>query len=299
MPTPATIAHPLGAPTVSGTTITVETMLNQPTRINRMIMDLTLQKFVVDKVFGSAGSVSGGSVVYDQATLNELYTDRDVEIVAPGAEFPVINSSTQTPSVATVDKWGGKVYITDEARDRNNTVAFANQIRQLSNTLVRKMNAIAVDTLADSITASGQTMTGVDWTAVITSGTGATSAQEMPMRDFIAAQANADVLELGVVYDLFLLSPTDYSYLAVIYGGMLDQLLSQMGINVFVTNRITDGTMYAVATSQVGEYRLEKPLSTETWREPENEQTWVQASVRPVFYVTNPYSVLEVTGIEG
>ena len=294
----AHVAHPLGAPTVSGTTITVETMLNQPTRVTRMIMDLTLQRFILDKIFSNAGSVSGGSVIYDQATLNELYTTRDVEIVAPGAEFPIITSERKVPNVATVDKWGGKVFITDEARDRNNYVAFANQIRQLSNTIVRKLNAIAIQTLVDSITASGQTMTGVDWSAVITAGTSATSAEEMPMRDFVQAQANADVVELGVNYDLFLLSPSDNALLTQIYGAEgAKTLLNQLGVSVFVSNQVPDGTMYAIATGQTGEYRLEKALSTETWREPEKEQTWVQSSVRPVFYVTNPYSVLEVTGI--
>ena len=35
-------AYPLAAPTVSGSTITVETMLNQPTRITRYLSDITL-----------------------------------------------------------------------------------------------------------------------------------------------------------------------------------------------------------------------------------------------------------------
>src|SRR3954469_22697122 len=128
----ATVAHPLGPPVISGTTITVDTMLNQPTRVTRMIMDLTLQRFIADRVFASAGGVSGGAVVYDQAILNELYTDRDVQRVAPGEEFPIITSSRQAPKLAQVEKWGGKVFVTDEARDRNNSVALTNQLRQLS-----------------------------------------------------------------------------------------------------------------------------------------------------------------------
>ncbi len=39
---PMQTAHPLGPPTVSGTSITVDTMLNQVTRITRMISDLSL-----------------------------------------------------------------------------------------------------------------------------------------------------------------------------------------------------------------------------------------------------------------
>src|SRR4051812_37148507 len=61
--TPAQIAHPLGPPTVSGTTISVDMMLRQPRRITRMIMDMTLQRFVADRIFSSGGGVVGGAVV--------------------------------------------------------------------------------------------------------------------------------------------------------------------------------------------------------------------------------------------
>jgi hypothetical protein len=44
---------------------------------------------------------------------------------------------------------------------------------------------------------------------------------------------------------------------------------------------------------------VEKPLGTVTWREEGRERTWVQASVRPVMYVTNPYAVIKVTGLAG
>jgi uncharacterized SAM-binding protein YcdF (DUF218 family) len=43
--------------------------------------------------------------------------------------------------------------------------------------------------------------------------------------------------------------------------------------------------------------RFEKPLSTETWREPQTQRTWLQTDIRPVMYVTNPYSLLKVTGL--
>ena len=88
---------PLGAPTVSGTKITVDTMLNQPQRITRMVMDMTLQRFVADRIFSSGGGVTGGAVVYDSVEANDLYTDRDVERVSPGGEFPIVTSSRRAP----------------------------------------------------------------------------------------------------------------------------------------------------------------------------------------------------------
>lgn len=298
----AAAPHPLGPPVISGTSVTVDTMLNQPTRITKMIQDLTLVRFIADRVFTSAGGVTGGAVVYDEATLNELYTSRDVERVEPGSEFPIITSERYVPKVAQVEKWGGKVWISDEARDRNNIASFTNQIRQLSNTVVRKINQRAIEVLEASITASGQTAVGRNWATATDTGPDAsqTTRQNLPMRDFALAQRMADEDEIGVVYNLWLLNPQEYMNLITIYGpDGLRQLLQVMNIDIYVSNRVPAGTAYVVAGQTTGEMRVEKPLGTETWREPNRERTWVQASVRPVMFVTNPYAVLKFTGLAG
>lgn len=298
----AAVPHPLGPPTVSGTNITVDTMLNQPTRITRMIMDLTLTRFIADRVFASAGGVTGGAVVYDEATLNELYTSRDVERVEPGMEFPIITSERQQPKVAPVEKWGGKVWIADEARDRNNAASFTNQIRQLANTIIRKINQRAIEVLEASITASGQTVVGRNWATATDTGPDATrtTRQNLPMRDFALAQRMADEDELGVSLTLWLLNPQEYGNLIMLYGADgLPAVLRAMGIDIYVSNRVTPGTAYVVAGTSTGEMRMEKPLGTETWREPNRERTWVQSSVRPVMYVTNPFAVFRFTGLAG
>jgi hypothetical protein len=297
----AAVPHPLGPPVVSGTTITVDTMLNQPTRITRMIMDLTQQRFIADRIFANAGGVAGGAVVYDEATMNELYTSRDVERVEPGMEFPIITSDRLQPKVAPVEKWGGKVWVADEARDRNNSAAFTNQIRQLANTIIRKINQRAIEVLEASITASGQTFVGRNWSTATDVGPDAsvTTRQNLPMRDFALAQRMADEDELGVNFTLWIVNPQEYMSLFLLYGSGLGQMLQQVGVSIYVSNRVAAGTAYVVAGTQTGEMRVEKPLGTETWREPERERTWVQSSVRPVMYVTNPYSVLKVTGLAG
>lgn len=299
MPT-APVAHPLGPPSLSGSDITVDLMLNQPTRITRMIMDLTLQRFIADRIFASAGGVTGGAVVYDQATENELYASRDVERVAPGAEFPLITSERLVPKVAEVEKWGGKTFITDEARERNQSVVFTNHMRQIANTIVRKINQRAIEELEASITLTSQKFDGNDWGDVTTAGTSADSAEKYPLRDFAHADALAEQDELGISYNLLLLNPQEYEQLVILYGvAGLRSLLADIGKSVYVSNRVTAGTGYFIAEGQVGELRTEKPLGTETWREEKTERTWVQSSVRPVMYVTNPYAVLKVEKLAG
>ena len=58
--------------------------------------------------------------------------------------------------------------------------------------------------------------------------------------------------------------------------------------------------MYLLAGGNVGELRLEEPLRTVTEREgaPElREQTWIQSAVNPVMYVTDPFAIIEETGL--
>lgn len=299
---PAAVPHPLGPPVVSGTNITVDMMLNQPTRVTRMLQDLTLSRFIADRVFASAGGVTGGAVVYDELTMNDLYTNRDIERVEPGMEFPIITSDRPQPKIAPVEKWGGKVWISDEARDRNNTAAFTNQIRQLGNVVIRKLNQRAIEVLDASIVASGQTVVGRNWSTATDVGPDAqtTTRQNLPVRDFALAQRMADEDELGVVYTLWLLNPQEYTNLVIIYGASgLAELLRVMNIDIYVSMRVPVATSYVVAGTSTGEMRVEKPLGTVTWREEGRERTWVQASVRPVMYVTNPYAVLKFTNLAG
>lgn len=297
---PANVAHPLGPPSVSGTTITVDMMLNQPTRITRMISDLSLQRFIADRIFSNGGGVTGGAVIYDEATLNELYAARDVELIEPGAEFPVITAEEKGPKVAVVEKWGGKVSITDEARQRNDGAKFTRQMRQLTNTIIRKINARAIFELNASIASSNQTFGGNDWGAVVLTGTNPTPNADTAFADLAMANQMAEEDELGITYDLLLLNPQEYYVLLVAYQTAgLKALLDQLGYSVYVSNRVPAGTAYIVASGQVGQMRIEKPLGTETWREPSKEKTWVQSSVRPLMFIDNPFAVLQITDLAG
>lgn len=294
------VRHPLGPPVVTGSTITVDTMLQQPTRITNFLMDITLQRFVLDRIFDSAGGVQGGAVVYDVLTENELYLDRDVERVAPGTEFPVVTSSRRAPRVAEVEKWGGKFWFSDEARDRNDATAFRNENVRLGNTIVRKLNARAIEVLEAAIAANGglSNFVGNDWSAAVPAGSNPTLPALTPGADFARANLLADQRELGIQFNIALVNPVQLNELRLFYQGNLDQMLDDNGFDeIYASNRIPVGTAYFIAEGQLGEMRIEQPLGTETWREPETQRTWVQSSVRPVMFVNNPFAVVKATGL--
>src|ERR1700741_2694715 len=117
-----TIPYPLAAPTVSGNNITVDRMLQEPPRVTRYLADLSLLNYFAHRIFPTVGAPSGGSVLYPQLTANDVFPDPnrpDVQKLEPGAEFPIIGFTRPAPRVAQVEKFGGRFFVTDEARDRN------------------------------------------------------------------------------------------------------------------------------------------------------------------------------------
>lgn len=299
----ATSAYPLAPPAPGpGTTITVETMLNEPTRITRQIEDITLEQFLADFLFTSAGGVTGGAVVYDMPMENDLYSDRDIQRVQPGAEFPILTSSVPTPRMAEPEKWGAKIFITDEARDRNQVFRWNIELRKMANTIVRKINQRAVEVISAIFTEfPGQIIPGNDWTAVTTLGTNPTAYTLQPIGDLVAIQLHNENLETGMEHDTLLINPQERARLQLIYGQEWRAVLGAYGYtNIYVSRRVVAGTAFSIASGQLGEMRIESPLATETWRDPNGRQiTWVQSSVRPMFYVTNPFAIIQLTGLAG
>lgn len=298
---PGAVVHPLGPPSVSGTTYTVDFALqNVTTVVTPMIMDLTLQRFFVDRVFANAGGVTGGAVLYNEVEGNDLYAERDVGRVSPGGEFPIITFQRRVPKIAPVEKWGGKFPITWEARDRNNVSEFTNAVRQLANTIVRKINQRGVEVLEAAITAGSRTTTGRNWSTVVTGGSSQSNHTLWPANDFGKAAMLAEQEEMGMRYTLWILNPQEYANLVSIYGDSLNGVLSGFGISLYVTNRVAAGTAYVVAEGQVGEMRVEQPLQSRSWDDADGvEQTWIQSSVRPVMFVNNKFAVLKFTGLAG
>lgn len=294
-----TFQHPLAPPTLSGNVVSLDLLLQNPSRVNRFIQAVTLQKFAFPQLFADGGSISGGAVIYDQADINQLYPTNFPEPVAPGAEFVIIQDARVAPKVALVAKWGGKVFITDEARDRNDLLLWNRAMRKVANAMVRTIDAVAVAAINAELTARpALSIAGHSWSAVVTNGATPTNTRSWPHADFAAVMGTFDTDELGEKPDTLLINTLDDIQLGIIYGiegkrAMLDSF----GLTEFVSNRVTAGAPIVATRGGVGEYKTEKPLGTETWREPETERTWVQTSVRNVFYVTNPFAMKRITGV--
>src|SRR5260370_2543476 len=94
--------YPAAPPTLSGDLETISRFLQSPTQIRRRLRDYTDLRFVADQILTQRFRTSGGAALYE---LSEpVVTDRAVEAVRPGAEYPSANMPTGTPGSASASQ---------------------------------------------------------------------------------------------------------------------------------------------------------------------------------------------------
>lgn len=300
---PNVVAHPLAPPVVTNTQVTVDIMLQDPTRVTRAVTLLSNEKFLASRIFSNGGSVAGGAVMYDEVTSSDLYADRKAAEVNPLAEFPVLSAPRRAPKVARVSKYGGKWVTSDEARQRNNVQVFDRELRLHTNGIIRDddLRAIAVVEAAIAAQSGALVFVGNNWENVVTAGSSASTNKLYPHNDLARAQGFAELDLLGVQYDTLIVHTNQAVALRTIYKGDLAQVLTDQGFTggMFSSPRMTPGSAYVVAGGQMGQRRIEKALGTEVWREPGVQGTWTQLDQRSVLFADFPFAIRKITGLAG
>ena len=288
--------HPYGPPTVSDSEFTVDYMLQTPNIITEAIMDLTEQRFIVDRLFTlSNENAAGGALLYSELEENEVYPERDIEEVLPGEEFPRMAFRRPTLMVELARKWGGTFEVTDEAVKYNRMNEVQKAITQVSNALVRKQNAIALGKAIAKIKAS-QSFVANNWTTVQDSY----HPDYLPIADLARIPVIAEDAELGVNFDTLILNGSDKATLRVNlrYGGGFDQNLQDFGFGeCFSTPRVAAGTGFAVERGGLGPLVMDEPIQTVTWREEGRQVTNVTVFMIPLVAVTNSFAIVRMTGL--
>jgi hypothetical protein len=295
---PFSTTFPPAAPTISTDTLSVSVYLNNPARIHRVINDLTLNRFIADRLFAPGPRATGGAVIYDQVTVGDFFLARDVQKIRPGGEYPTLTDTMPTPKVAAVDKWGGQIFVTDEQRDRNAVDVFARETRKLANTIVRKVDTVAIAALAAAPT---RTATGASW---------ASASGDTMIANLIDASSLINDPDMGYVADLVLLNPIQFNWLlknnnfrlamqaftskSILRDGIVGDFL---GMSFGRSNRVPAGTAYIAASGMVGAISDEVPLATEVYREPGVDSTFVKSARRLVAVVTDPAAACVLTGL--
>ncbi|MDO4928958.1 MAG: hypothetical protein Q3976_07870 [Corynebacterium sp.] len=293
---------PLATAQVNDGAITIDMMLNEPTRIDRYVGTLVERDLLAKHIFGNV-TTSGGALLFDQLTSNEALAANKPGIVAPGAEFPVLHTTTEDPVIAKVQKTGGKFGVTDEAKIRNDSMLLQRKTAQVANTMVQDLDRRGVEALrAASATVSGAlTVTSNGWaaaTGVKAAEKAAKTAEGELLANLLDAQEAIESKSLGYKPDTLVLSPKDTKNLKLLLGvANYAEVLSSFGLTLYTTTAVEDGEGYVLQAGAVGVMGVESPISTETWRDASIQTTWVQTWATVAFGVTDPFAMVKLTGL--
>lgn len=302
MPTP----YPPAPPTVSGNNITMDAFLNNPARVQRAISDLTLNRFLADRIFAEGPRAAGGAVLYDQLLATDFFTARDVQAIEPATEFPILNSGETMPLVAAVTKWGGSAVFSYESVRRDRRDLLARELIRLRNTIIRKIDTVGMAALNAAPVQTFGTVAGV-WTTVTNN----------PVTDIFTAVSMIDEQDMGYTATAAIINPADALSIRLSTAlaarlpretprgasGSPDLLSSAdldglAGIDRwYVSNRQTAGTVHVLAERQIGGISDELPLYSRTVDEETKERYRVMSARIAVPYITDPKAVVKITGV--
>lgn len=300
MPSPYAPTHPAVQP-VDGTRVTVDMYLRNTPRVQRDLSDLSRLRFIADYIFREGERTQSGSVLYEQLLANTgLFTERDVKEIQELAEFPILNVGEKVPTTAMVKKWGGAFLFSYEKVRRDQRDVLGKDMRQLSNTVVRKMNRLAVYTVGADPNISTYAATAV-WSDPTNS---------RKLEDLVVATSMIDDIDMGYTADTVLINSTNARELRIDQKitdrlpkeGTNNPLLSRdlaglLGLDFIVTNDVPEGTMYILSRGLVGSFHDELPFYSRVVDLPEREGYLVQAARVTVPIVTDPKAIVKVTGI--
>jgi len=194
--------YPASPPTLSGDLETISRFLQSPTQIRRRLRDYQDLRFVSDQILTQRFRTSGGAALYE---LSEPFvTDRTVEAVGAGAEYPFANMPTGTAAIASVSKWGQKVRVTDEEIARN---VYAGQtidrcLRKVVNSIIQQVDAQTMSAIQSNV-----------GTNLITSTTGWTLSTSTILREILLAKKVVYGKNLGYKPDTLVVNDNAYAYM--------------------------------------------------------------------------------------
>lgn len=289
-------------PSMNAMDVSVSVVMQQPARIRERISALAGDQIVLDKIFHTLGQqVTGGAMLYNVLTIDQFFRADDVKQRGPGDEYEIVRGVDPTPQLAKPEDWGGKFPVEDERITRNDVEYMQDQTQQLTNTIVELLNKRALEVLEQKAGIGQNIIPGHDWSTAVTFGPEANLSEgsELPAADLAAAVMVGELERLGTRYDTLLVHPQEKLSLQVAYGDKLQAMLASAGLTMFSYPNMTAGTAWVLQRGQVGIVGFEKALTVETWREPKNRTSWVQAYAVPMFAVNKPHCAKKLTNLAG
>ncbi len=189
-------SFPAASPTLSGDLLTISRFLQDPARLQRRLRTFRELRFVSDQILTQRFRSQGGAILYEMS--EPFVSDRAVEAVGAGSEYPYANLPTGTAGLAAITKWGQKVLLTDEEILRSALPGSAvdRVLQKFVNSIIKQVDAVAMSAVATAITATAAA--AVAWDTVATA---------KPLTDILLAVQAIEDLNLGYKPDTLVVSP--------------------------------------------------------------------------------------------
>lgn len=195
------VSYPPAPVTLSGDVESINRFLRNPALFSRRLRTLAENRFIADVLLTGRYALQGGAIIYEQS--EGIYSDRPVESVAPGSEYPLTTISTGPAAVASAKKWGQDSIVTDEAITRLLMDPVNRAMVKMVNQMVKHIDSLALGAVASAVTQTAAA--GAAWTP----GTANTN----PLFDIMSAVAVIRGLNQGFEPDTIVVNDTKYAHL--------------------------------------------------------------------------------------
>lgn len=302
--------YPAAPPALSGDQLQISRFLQSPALIQRRLRDYKDLRFISDQLLTQRFRSQGGAVLYE--TAEPFVSDRTVEAIGAGSEYPYANLPTGTASIAAIQKWGQKVLLTDEEIARNAYAGAASDrsMRKVLNSIISQVDGISMSLISSAVTATS---------AVV--GTAWNSTAPTILRDILTGVGKIRGLNLGYLPDTLALNDLQYAYLgsdavianllrretpdSPVYSGQIDVLA---GLNIVVSPAVPTGTAYVLDSTALGGMADEidgapgyavsdLAVQVKAIRKDEQDAWDLQGRRKTVPIVQEPGAAIKITGV--
>jgi hypothetical protein len=306
----APIAQPLGGATVKGTTITVDTFVNPPTKIPAIIRELVGADagYFIERVFGTIGSpIQGGAVIVEETFPEDFFLPVGSTPAprAPGAEAPRLAATRHEPKVKRPESWAGSIEVTDEAKQRNNVIAVRRQFTQAANSFSQIIQQRGIEVLIDAINTWERTLEAKTvWQATPGAGLFNVDPKLLPGFDIARVLKAFRDDKVGVRPDTAIMNTEELLFLETIYTGVgavptLDAVFGRQGITeVIGSPLVEEGDVIFCKAGAPGAIGWELPMSQEMVREGVRKTDVYVLECRPVFAAYDASAVWMLEGTD-
>lgn len=211
-------------PTVNGTAITVDWLLNDPRRIYRLLRTLVQQRLIAWRLLTGRVDLTGsGFGIYEVSEA--IFAAQQGTIVRPLGQYTLTDAGVPTLASVRPDKTGLKEIFSDEVIAHGRIDKVMRDLIKIANRLVFQNDALALAAIASAV---------VKTIAAHGTWDGTTGAD--PLQDSLLAAAAVEEENMGYSVDTVATTPTKFAY--AISSAVKQGILPRESANNAATNNI-------------------------------------------------------------